>query len=207
MTKEELVGAAYLKLTDGFPTMDASTWWDDVDLLLAPAVNYVMLGDYFLSKRDEFEEKIIQPLFIQTFKNISIVEDEDSGKKKMTLPKRPLALPKLRSIVFVGDMKDNEFVPMEQNGGPMQKYLTKFKECQTSWIVEGVEIFLENAPPILKKGKVKMVVSAKDLANTDEVVLPEGGELQVMDLMVQFFTGQKPLPKDYYNTGHEPNIQ
>lgn len=207
MTKEEIIGGAYLKLTGGYPNMDSTTWWEDVDLLLAPAVNFVMNGDYFLTKRDELEEKIIQPLFVQTYKNIDITFDNDLELKVFTLPKKPLALPKLRSITYIGDNKGNAFVPIEQGGNQMQKYYHKFKECQTSYDIQGMQVFLYYYPALLKKAMVRMVVSASDLADTDEVMLPDGGELRVMDLMVQFFIGERQLPKDYLNTGKEPNLQ
>jgi hypothetical protein len=67
MTKEELIGAAYVKIAGGYPTMDLSTWWEDVELLLPAAINYVISGDYFIGKRDEGEDKMIQPLFLNTY--------------------------------------------------------------------------------------------------------------------------------------------
>lgn len=206
MTKEEITGLAFLKLNEMYPTMDSSTWWEDVDLLLAPAVNYVMLGDYFFSKREEGEEKVLQPLFIQTFKNIDITYDADIEKYVFTLPKKPLKFPKNRAVPYVGTMLGDQFVPIEQSGGVMQQYYSGFKQEQTSYDLIGMQGVLENKPPLLKKLMVKQMVSISDILDTDEVMLPEGGELAVIDLMVRFFTGEQPLPKDYYNTGKEPQI-
>lgn len=204
MTKEEITGIAFLKLEGGFPTMDSSLWWEDVDLLFGPAVNYVMTGDYFMQKRDENEEKVLQPLFIQTFKNIGITYDTDTEKWGFTLPYKPLAFPKNRAVPFVGTVLGEQFVPIEQSGGAMQQYFSGMKQCVTSYDLIGMKGTLENKPPLLEKLMVKMIVNASSLADTDEVLLPDGGELQVADLMVQFFTGQKMLPKDYYNTGKDP---
>jgi len=208
MTKSELVGAAYLKLTGGYPNTDSSTWWEDVDLLIAPAINFVMNADYFISKRDEGEEKIIQPLFLQSFK-IPITFDALTKKHQSVLPKKPLAFPKNRAIPYVGTIFGNQFVPIEQSGGAMQKYFSGLKQEQTSYELEGKTITYENLPALLKSGKVlvKMLVSATDLADDDEIMLPDGAEFQVINLMVEFFIGQKQLPKDYYNTNKEPNTQ
>lgn len=208
MTKSELVGAAYLKLTGGYPNTDASTWWEDVDLLIAPAINYVMTSDYFISKRDEGDEKIVQPLFLQSFR-LPITQDIVTKKHKSTLPKKPLALPKNRAVPYVGTLFGNQFVPIQQSGGAMQKYYSALKTDQTSYELEGTTITYDNLPPLLASGNVlvKMIVSAADLGDNDEIMLPEGGEFQVMDLMINFFLGQKQLPKDYYNTNKEPNIQ
>lgn len=208
MTKSELVGAAYLKLTGGYPNTDSSTWWEDVDLLIAPAINYAMNADYFISKRDEGEEKIIQPLFIQHF-TVPVVLDSAINKFKSTLPKRPLALPKNRAVPYVGTLFGDQFVPIEQSGGAMQKYFASLKPLQASYELEGKTLYFYNLPPSVKNGNVlvKMIVSAKDLADDDEVMLPEGTELQVINLMVEFFLGQRSLPKDYFNTNKEPNTQ
>lgn len=206
MTKEEIIAGAFLKLTGGHPTTDNSTWWDDVDLLFGPAVNFAMTQDYFMSKREEGEEKVLQPLFIQTFKNIAITYDIDREKFVSTLPYSPLAFPKNRAVPYVGTITGDPFIPIEQGGGVMQKYFSCFKVDETSYELEGLEITYENLPPLLESGNVmvKMIVSAKSLADTDEVFLPEGGELQVMTIMVEFFTGQRLLPKDYYNSNKEP---
>jgi len=208
MTKSELVGAAYLKLTGGYPNTDSTTWWEDVDLLIAPAINYVMSADYFISKRDEGEEKIIQPLFLQSFK-LPVTVDPITKKHKSKLPKRPMAWPKNRAVPFVGTSFDNQFVPVEQSGGAMQKYFSGLKKEQTSYELEGMDITYFNLPPLLRSGNVlvKMVVSASDLNDDDEILLPDGAEIQVINLMVDFFIGQKQLPKDYYNTNKEPNTQ
>lgn len=203
MTKAELTGAAFVKLTGGYPSMDSSTWWEDVDLLIAPAVNYVMTGDYFMSKRDENDEKVIQPLFVQTFTNVPVIYDTVQKRKKFTLPKKPLAFPKNRAVPFVGTICE-QFVPIEQSGRSMQKYYAGLKQDQTSYALEGMDGWLYNLPPLVEFLIVKEIVNASDIGDDEEVPLPDGGELQVIDLMVQFFTGQKALPKDYYNTGNEP---
>jgi len=206
MTKAELTGAAYLKLTGGYPTTDNSTWWEDVDILLAPAINYVMNADYFLQKRDEGEEKIIQPLFIQTYKNVAITYQSDIEKYTSVLPHRPLALPKNRAVSFVGTVLGQHFVPIEQGGLAMQGYYGGFKECQTSYSLEGKQITYENLDPLFADGgvaMVKMIVNVADLGDDEEILLPDGGELRVIDMLVEFFLGQRMLPKDYYNTNKD----
>lgn len=208
MTKAELVGAAYIKLTGGYPNTDASTWFEDVELLLAPAVNYVMNADYFISKRDEGDEKIIQPLFLQTYR-IRATLDQDSRKYKATLPRKPLALPKNRAVPYVGTLYGEQFVPIEQSGGVMQKYFSFLKQAQASYELEGQDLYFHNLPPVARNGDilVKMIVSVASLDDDDEIILPEGGEIQVINLLLEFFLGQRQLPKDYYNTNKEPNIQ
>lgn len=206
MTKSELVGAAYLKLTGGYPNTDASTWWEDVDLLIAPAVNYVMNADYFIGKREEGEEKILQPLFIQTF-YVDVTFDSVRKMQSFMLPKKPISLPKNRAVPFVGGLGGDAFVPIQQGGSTMQKYYGALKTDQTSYELEGMKGFLRNANPLLSKIMVKEIVSASDIGDDEEITLPDGGELQVIGMMVDFFIGQKQLPKDYYNTNKEPNTQ
>lgn len=207
MTKAELIGLAYLKLTDNFPTMDNAVWWDDVELLLAPAVNYVINGDYFIGKREEGEDKILQPLFIQTFMNVPITYDKLRKKRSFILPKKPIALPKNRAVPFVGTADGKQFIPVEQSGGAMQDYFKAFKQDQTSYELEGTKGILHNCDPLLQNLMVKEIVSVSDIGDDEDILLPDGAEIQIAELMVKFFTKEQPLPKDYYNSGKEPQIK
>lgn len=203
MTKAELVSQAYLRITNGYPNTDLSTWYDDVDLLLAPAVNFVLTKQYFIEKADE-GSRIIQPLLLQTY-TADVGYDDELGLYKIVLPKKPIALPNGRGITFIGTFKGQSYIPIGQNGGSMQKYYCKHKKGQGSYELVGMEALLHNHNVLNKKLKVRQLVDASELNDDDEIMLPSGSEFEVMDLMIDFFLGQRELPKDYLNTGKEGN--
>lgn len=200
-TKAEIVSAAYIKISGGYPTADLSTWYDDVDFLLAPAVNFVLTKQYFIDKNDE-GDRLLQPLFIQAY-TVDVEDDQERGMRKITLPKKPITLPGGRGVQFIGSLRGQAYIPLAPNGGSMQQYYSKHKKKQTSYELEGMTAYLYNAQPLVDKARVKMMVDVSDLNDNDELMLPSGAELEVIDILVEFFTGQRALPKDYINSGKE----
>lgn len=195
MTKEEIKGQVLLKVSGGEPSSDVSVWIDDIDTLIAPAVNYVQLKQYFVDKQDE-GERLIQPFMLQVYENVAIQNSVDRNQKYMLLPKSPQSLPNGRALNFLGTMKGERFIPLAQGMDGLQKENAKYKTCVTSYQPEGLKCFLWNPPPLLDKGLIKMLVNVKDIADTDEIILPSGGELEVINLIYEWLSGQRATPKD-----------
>lgn len=204
-TKSGLAGFAWTKVLGGYPTADASVWIQDVDFLMAAAVNYVQNKNYFIDNRAEGEGRRIQPLFLITFKNVGVTYDADLEKRKSILPKKPLALPLARAIPFIGSMTGKQFVPTEQGFGSMTEYTQPMKGCQTSFEITGLDVLYENLPPLQEEVMIRMLVNAVDMEDDDDLFLPDGAEIEIANLMVEFFTGQRQLPKDYLPSGKDPN--
>lgn len=199
MTVEEIRGAVLLKITGGEPSSDSSVWIGDIDTLLAPAVNYVQTKQYFIDKREEDGDKIIQHLMLQTFggnRELTIQTDPVRKRKYFTLPKRPLSLSNGRALQFVGDVRGKAWIPLAQGGEEMQEYYEKFKGCQTSYRPEGLKVYLWNLEPLVGYAMVKMIVNVQDLEDTDEIMLPSGGEIEVITLIYEWMSGQRAMPKD-----------
>lgn len=198
-TKEEITGAVILKLSGGEPSSDLSVWTSDIDSLLAPAVNYVQYKTYYIDKREEDGDKLIQHLMLQTFggnREISIQTDTVRKRKYFTLPKRPLSLSNGRALQFVGDVRGKAWIPLTQGGEEMQEYYEKYKTCQTSYRPEGLKVYLWNVGALVSYAMVKMIVNVQDLEDTDEIMLPSGGEIEVINLIYEWMSGQRAMPKD-----------
>lgn len=203
-TKAEIVSQAYLKITEFYPNSDLSRWYEDAEFLLAPAVNFVQLKQYFVEKNDE-GERLIQPALLQSF-NVVLESDAETGLMKFTLPRRPVTLPNGRGIQFIGPYRGQAYIPVGQNGGSMQGYYAKHKKNQASYELDGLKVLVYNSKT--RKLRVRMIVDVSDLKDDDEILLPSGSELEVINLIVDFFVGNRPLPsgyKDYINSGKEAN--
>lgn len=199
MNVETLRGAVLLKLSGGEPSSDTSVWISDIDTLLAPAVNYVQTGQYFIDKTDSDDKHFIQQFMLQTYggnMEIPILEDVVRKRKYITLPKTPLSLPNGRALQFVGDIRGRGWIPLNQGADDMQEYYSKFKKGVTSYRPEGLKVYLWNLPPLAKYAMVKMLVNVNSLTDTEELLLPSGGEIQVVTLIYEWISGQRAMPKD-----------
>ena len=210
MTVEEIRGSVLLKLSGGEPSADTSVWMSDIDSLLAPAVNYVQTKQYFIDKREEDGDKIIQHLMLQTFganRELPILTDAVRKRKYFMLPKRPLSLSNGRALQFVGDVRGKSWIPLAQGGEDMQEYYEKYKGCQTSYRPEGLKVYLWNVGALVSSAMVKMIVNVQDLNDTDEVMLPSGGEIEVITLIYEWIRGQRAMPKDVIADGKDSIIK
>lgn len=195
MTKGEIKGQVYLKISGGEPSADVSVWLDDLDILVAPAVNYVNLKQYFIDANNEEERHMIQPFMLQTF-TVSINNDSVRKRKYIELPATPLSLPNKRALHFVGDVRGKSWIPLQQNGGDMQEYYCKFKKGIVSYEAEGKRCYLYNETPFDTQALVKMLVNVHELSDEDQIMLPSGSELEVATLIYEWITGQREMPKD-----------
>ena len=198
MTVETIRGAILLKLTGGEPSSDSSVWLSDIDTLLAPAVNYVQIKQYFTDKKDG-EDHLIQQFMLQVYggnNEIAISTDAIRKRKYITLPKTPLSLPNGRALQFVGDVRGRGWIPLSQGADDMQEYYGKFKKDVTSYRPEGLKCYLWNVGPLVTHAMVKMLVNVNSLADTDEIILPSGGELEVINLIYEWISGTRLMPKD-----------
>lgn len=195
MTKEQILGQVLLKISGGEPSSDTSTWLSDIESLLCPAVNYVQLKTYYIDRQSEEERHLIQQFMLQVY-TVSITEDTTRKRKKFTLPKTPLSLPNGRALQFVGDVRGRGWIPLAQGAEDMQEHYAKFKKNVTSYRPEGLTVYLWNVGPLVTQALVKMLVNVNTLADTDEVLLPSGGELEVINLIYEWISGQRAMPKD-----------
>ena len=195
MTVEEIKGSILLKITGGKPSSDSSVWLSDIDTLLAPAVNFVQTKQYFIDGNSESEKHLIQQFMLQTY-TVDILDDVTRKRKYAVLPKTPLSLPNGRALQFVGDERGNPFIPLQQGGEAMQVYYEKFKKGVVSYRPEGLKIYFWCLPALLKKVLFKMLVDVKSLTDTEELLLPSGGEIEVINLIYEWLSGQRAMPKD-----------
>lgn len=195
MTKGEIIGSVYLKISGGEPSSDISVWQSDLEVLLAPAVNFVTTKQYFVDKQDE-GERLIQPFMLQTYDELTILEDPRRKQYYFLLPKTPLSLPNGRALNFVGTPRGKRFIPLAQGAEDLQEEYCKFKKDITSYRPEGLKCYLWNKPLLLNEAMVKMLINVNEMADDETVILPSGGEIEVITIMYEWATGQRGTPKD-----------
>lgn len=205
MTKGELKGLVYLRINGGFPNTDNSVWLDDIDSLLAPAVNYVVTGQYYNDRKNEDGDKSVQQNMLQVFTNVAVAQDTTRQRPYSTLPAKIITLPKSRALVWVGNNIGKGYIPLMQGDEALEEYYTCFKKGVTSYQLEGSRVYYWNLPVMVTGVTMKILVNIGDLADSDDIVLPSGGELQVVQILYEWFSGQREMPKDYINNTKDLN--
>lgn len=194
-TKAQLISQALLKVEGGVATTDSAIKWGEMETYLAMAVNYVMTGQYWAENRSEGGHNI-NPLLYTVFENITINQDSTTQRYYFTLPKNVITLPKGRALEVM-TMCGKTCFPLNQGDDALEQYYGKLKK-NISYLIEGqTHVWLYNKPALVKAIRTKQWVHVQDLADTDLVILPSDGDTKVVDLMVNFFLGERQMPKDY----------
>lgn len=199
--KGELIGQALLRVEGGVPNTESSVRWGECETYLAYSVNYIMVGQYWAENKAEGGHNI-NPLLYTVFENIAIATDTDSGRKYFNLPARLITLPKARALE-VNTMCGKMCFPLNQGDNALEQYYGPLKKS-ISYFPEGItRVWLYNVPALVTAIRTKQWVHVGDLDDTDEVILPSDGDVKVVDMMVQFLTGERQTPKDYTEDSRE----
>lgn len=194
-TKAQLIGNALLKVEGGQPDPQSSVRWGEMETYLAYSVNYLMVGQYWAENKSEGGHNV-NSLLYTIFENVAIQTDSTTGRKFFTMPQRLITLPKSRALE-VNTMCGKMCFPLNQGDNALEQYYGCLKKS-ISYYPEGqTRVWLYNVPALVSAIRTKQWVHIADLDDGDEVILPSDGDTKVVDLMVQFFTGQRQIPEDH----------
>lgn len=202
MTKGEIIGQAILKISGGSPSADTSVWYSDLESYLPSAINKVMLGSYDVAQRQE-NFTGINPLFLQVFDSIAVTLDATKKRFKFTYPKKVVSFTGGEGVQYVGNVTGKQFKRTYPDNGTLESFYDKINTEVTSFSTEGEIGYLYNYSPVDTPLMVKQVVHINSLDGTDEILLPSGSELEVIGLLVQFFTDQRLMAKDAVIDGRD----
>ncbi|AIM37377.1 hypothetical protein KO02_12255 [Sphingobacterium sp. ML3W] len=202
MIKGEIIGQVLLRMSGGRPNTDMSVRYNDVAVLIAPCVNYLYTKQYYLEKSQEDGNKDVNPLMLQTYE-MKVLYDAKRNRKYSNLPAKPITLPSGRSIDFIGSYQGKGYIPISSQDLDLEEYYACFKKSLTSYYLEGSKIWYYNSPPLVDDAIVKMIVSADNLGDDDEVNVPTGTEPELLQMLFEMMTGQRELPSDPINDGQE----
>lgn len=195
MTKEEIIGQALLKISGGEPNDETSVWISELESYLPAAVNKVMLGSYDVNKKQSTLSGI-NPLFLQVYDNIPVTFDSVKKRHFITLSKPVVSFPDTDGLQYVGTVSGKPFNKFNPDNGTIAAFYWKINDEVTSYSIEGQKVYLYNHKTLNTPLMVKQVVHVSSLNDTDEVLLPSGQEIEVIDLLVKFFSEQRAIPKD-----------
>lgn len=218
MTKGEMVELVYLFVSGGQLNADINIERVDISYMLAPAVNYVILKETRIRRQESMSSWAgnstgIDGDFLGTF-YLDVLYDEERCLYYIKPNVRVVPLPFNRGIDTVaamnGDVEFHKLKGQFEDKG-LEIVLGNVVRYWFERIGEEQRIFFKNFPSSINKVMLKAVVSANDLDDNDELPLPSGTELEVLELLKAWFSGQKQIPEDLRNNnsdGSSPiNIQ
>lgn len=202
MTKGQLIEQVYLRVIGGVNSQDVNVERVDIASYVAAAVKWYQRKYYYEFRQYEgvygFDET-----GLVTYKLTATPDTDRPDFLVATLPVKPLELPGGFAIDSV--MPIEGIVPFVRIRG--QNWLTGLARLadMVSWWLEKDKIYLYNAGKMCEL-LVRAIPDPVGISDEEEIGLPAGGDLEVINLAVQFFTGQRSMPADLIADGTDaPN--
>ena len=210
MTKGEMVELVYLYVTGGQLNPDINIKREDISAMLATAVNYVVLKESRIRRQESMSEYAgtstgIDGDFLGTF-YLDVNYDVDRELYFIEPQVRVVPLPGNRGIDTIAPMTGyREFKKLK---GQFEDVGIEhvLREITRYWFERiGIvqRVYFKNIPSSIKKVILKAVVTANDLSNNDEIPVPSGTEFEVMQILQQWFSGEKQIPEDLRNNNSD----
>jgi len=179
-----------LKAVQKTPNADSKIYPAHIKKLIPAAINYAITKNYYISIKSG-DGKDVSSFFVTT-ETLSITDNE------VTLSAYPVVLPNDRSIVYVGPKSEEyEFIPEPQKQQAISKHYSEF--MPTSYVISGNTITLKRIETGVTEVKVKYIASIDGFDDNTEIPIPAGLELEIINILVQFFTGERKMPEDVIN--------
>lgn len=193
MTFGELIETIYLRVTAGQPTSDSNIRPEDISTYIAPAINYAIVKDYYVNKQIDAG---ISEDFIATTQE-TVKYDSDRGVYYIELSNPVLSLGRNKGIRSVGSVAgDLDLVPTRPEARKHDSYVKGSLKKQYTFYLEGNKLIIPRLPSSVSTLLVRKIESIKNLNNDDEVPVPDQYLTEVIDIAMQFFTGQRKMPSD-----------
>lgn len=198
MTKAELIDQVFLAIHGGQPSPDVNVQRVDIENLLPAKVSEAVLIWSRQSRRESLEEirffggadggsQTIDQQFLTT-KKVSLTEDEERNLYYFDLPGRLQSVPLNRALDDVFPVQQSipyVRVSSYREVSGLQNLPTVFFWHED---IGGIDrVFLYNISIPVCDHYVRYVASIADVADDEELPLPEGLQGMVIDLLMNFF--------------------
>ncbi len=201
MTKRELIELVYLKISGGKLSSDVQVERVDLAFYFPVAYNYAILQEFYerhnlaVSDRREYgsSEGTTSLAQLLTTYQATPIEDAVRGLKYLELPKNLMILPGSRGLNSIfGPNPDSQFVIVDGQADvvgltPVGSGFAWYEKYPT-----GARVYLKGCDCTDCTLFVRMLADGGSIGLDDEVFLPTGKEMLVIDKMVEFHTRMAP---------------
>lgn len=196
-TKGEFI-ALCRKAVEKRTSLDNQIFPSYINAYAAAAINYALIKQYYIDYKEYNGFADINPAFLGIYEDVEVQFNERRKKYYLTMPSRLVPMDIHKSVPYIGPMHNeaNEFIWITQqdlfNLGNDLTLVTNDVFC----MLEGMTVILINLPDAVKTVLIKKLVTMMDLKDDDYVPIPAGMEIDVINMIVEFFIGVRKLPED-----------
>jgi hypothetical protein len=193
MTVAEYIELVYLRVTGGQPSTDNSVMLTDIRAMLPAAANYAMDKAYNINLRDEGDRDVPSEFYGQ-YDDVPI--DRTGKIPFIELVKGVVPLKIGAGIRFVYDDCGGQYSPLSDSDMSTINYYGKQMDGMKWFRRIGMNLNLYGLNPLAGVLNYQAVTRIEELEDTDEMPIQAGYEKDVLDILIQHFSGQRSMPYD-----------
>ena len=204
MTRKIIIEQIRRQYYGGVPSDDANLSENEVNMYLSQAIAYIAKVNYTDSiKLDGIEN--ISDAFYATFKNISILKDDDTGYYYCTLPHPPLGLSRgygISTVTFPAGTGNLAKAPIPISPRELD-YLTEIKlpPSKIFYWAEGNLLYFKSYINLVGKFAIVRMVSAESNDFNSVLNVPEEYIADIINYVINQLKFRKSIPEDITNDG------
>jgi hypothetical protein len=203
MKKGVMIELALQKTHGGVPNSDTGrvVRREDINAYLSAAVNYAILQQYYITKKEEGVSEIPDS-FVATYE-LRTAYDTKREQNYVTIPVPVLGMAKNRALRTVTSLSGENFVETSFTSQSHDRYYKGSTDSVILFALDGQRVYFRNLPNIVEEVLVRVIASAGDLKDEDQVPVPAEMEVTVINLLVEFFVGTRQLPNMISNNNRD----
>lgn len=195
MTKGEYVDLTLLRINGGVLNNESAVWRVDIISYIPAAVNYVLMMSENIQIKDEGDREMPNEFIACYPVNISM--DNDRNVNYITLPVSPIAFRSNRGIRLIMDNCNNSYAPIrETSAGSLHRILKMLGDKGAYWYQGKNRINIYNKPRLASKVYAYIIADVDSYGLDDDLPVPAGMEPDVLNMLYQYFTGERQAPAD-----------
>lgn len=205
MTLGVLTDTILLRLNGGILNTESAIKREDIRSYVPAAVNWAMMKSYYTNIKAE-NNRDFPSLFYGTFNDITILRPQ-AGRPYFNVQKGYVPLPNNAGIRFVMDGCGNTYTPLADSDVPLINYYSQHLNKEKFFRPIGKKVELYGLPKLMNVISYQSITDVNELNYEDELPIQAGQENDVIDITIQFFTGQRAAPGDKVNNKADINVQ
>lgn len=196
MTKAVLVDLVLLRINGGVLSAESAVWRVDILAYLPGAINYVLTKQENIQIQQEGDREVPGE-FIATYYDLPILYDTARRESYIELPELPIAFRSNRGIRLLMDNCNNTYAPLRETAiGGLKRLLKILGDKGMYWYKGLKRIAIYNKPKLANKINAYIMKNIDSYGSDDELPIPAGMEPEVINILYQYFTGERQAPAD-----------
>lgn len=196
MTKAVIVDLVLLRINGGVLSAESAVWRVDILAYLPGAINYVLTKQENIQLKEEGDREVPGE-FVAAYYDLPILKDDARNEYYIELPELPIAFRSNRGIRLLIDNCNNTYAPLRETAiGGLKRLLKMLGDKGMYWYRGMKRVAIYNAPKLANKINAYIIKNINSYGLNDELPIPAGMEPEVINILYQYFSGERQAPAD-----------